>query len=123
MAEGAAAPRGRPLFPSTSTPDVDEPLVNQHAELRASFLLLYRYTDLQRQNNDLQREAAQAQEQVDAAERECEDLRAQIDAEREAAEQKYDKLARSGEDERAGARAVEKSLREQCHRVEREWKG
>jgi hypothetical protein len=94
----------------------------QHPDLRASFLLLYRYTELQRQDLDLQREVKQAQADLERSEQLVSELRAQLASERETASSKYETLLRTSSEEKSRAITMEKSKRDYAERMEREWK-
>jgi hypothetical protein len=94
----------------------------QHLDLRASFLLLYRYTDLQRQDLELQRELQKAQCDLEEADKVAAELRAELAAHREEADAKYEKLVRSSREEKTRAVAMEKAKRDHAEKMEREWK-
>lgn len=94
----------------------------QHLDLRASFLLLFRYTELQRQDVELQREIIQAHDDLHDAEKLAEDLRAQLVSRREEAEAKYEKLVRFSREDKTRAVATEKSKRDHAEKMEKEWR-
>jgi hypothetical protein len=97
-------------------------VVAQHLDLRASFLLLYRYTELQRQDIDLQREIIQAHADLHDAEKLVQDLRAQLASQQEEADAKYEKLVRSSREEKTRAVSMEKSKRDYAEKMEKEWR-
>jgi cell division septum initiation protein DivIVA len=94
----------------------------QHVDLRATFLLFYRYMDFQAKNKALEQDIARMKDEVKAAETTCEDLRVQAQTEREAAEAKYARLVHTSREERLRATAMEKSKRDHAEKMEREWR-
>lgn len=87
----------------------------QHADLRAAYLLLFKYTDLHHKVKG-EKDAAAALRQ------ECEQLRSQIRAEQEAADAKYKELhgKYTSEFERNVQR--ERVLRDKYEALEKEWR-
>ncbi|KAH9950759.1 hypothetical protein B0H21DRAFT_686080 [Amylocystis lapponica] len=89
---------------------------DEHADLRSVYLLLFRYTDLQYRAVEDKRALADIQ-------RTCDDLKEQLQSERQAADTKCQELSRQLSDEMDTAKAVEKSLRERYSDMDKEWNG
>jgi chromosome condensin MukBEF ATPase and DNA-binding subunit MukB len=85
-------------------------------------LLLFRYTELQRQDLDLQREVLKAHTDLDEADKVVQDLQQQLVAQGVAADAKYEKLVRSSREEKYRAVSMEKTKRDHAEKMEREWK-
>lgn len=88
---------------------------SQYTDLRAAYLLLFKYTDLQYK---LKEEKAV----IADLKRENETLAEQIRIERDRADAKYQELSRKRMDEMETAMNVERNLRDRLDHTEREWK-
>ncbi|THG96726.1 hypothetical protein EW026_g5155 [Hermanssonia centrifuga] len=87
----------------------------EHADLRAAYLLLFKYTDLQYKVKEEKAVIAELQQH-------CEDLKEKIHAERELADVKYQELSQKRMDEMETAMAVERNLRERFDRMDKDWR-
>ncbi|EMD36450.1 hypothetical protein CERSUDRAFT_84613 [Gelatoporia subvermispora B] len=87
---------------------------DEHSELRSSYLLLYRYTELQYLSGEQQREL-QELEQSNVS------LKDQISTEQATAETRYAELARIRDVELEAAKEMEHNLRKQCDDVKKYW--
>lgn len=88
----------------------------QHADLRAAYLLLFKYTDLQYKVKEEKAAASDLREL-------CEELKEKMQAERESAEAKYHELSQKRVAEMETAMAVERSLRDHFDEMDKEWRG
>ncbi|KAF7792666.1 hypothetical protein EIP86_003763 [Pleurotus ostreatoroseus] len=87
----------------------------QHADLRAAYLLLFKYTDLQYKVKEEKAVIAELKQ-------ENEELTEQIRVERERADAKYQELSKKRMDEMETAMNVERNLRDRVDQVEQDWK-
>lgn len=87
----------------------------QHLDLRAAYLLLFKYTDLQYKVKEEKAAAADLRELYD-------ELKETMASEREAADEKYQKLAQKRVEEMERAMTEERNLRDRLDHVEKEWK-
>ncbi|KAJ3554004.1 hypothetical protein NM688_g3327 [Phlebia brevispora] len=88
---------------------------NEHPDLRAAYLLLFKYTDLQYKVKEEKAVIAELRQ-------ECEDLKEELRLEKEVADTKYQELSKKRMDEMETAMTVERNLRDRLDQTEREWK-
>ena len=83
--------------------------------MRAAYLLLFKYTDLQYKVKEEKAVIAELKQ-------ENEELTEQIRVERERADAKYQELSKKRMDEMETAMNVERNLRDRVDQVEQEWR-
>jgi predicted RNase H-like nuclease (RuvC/YqgF family) len=83
--------------------------------LRAAYLLLFKYTNLQYKVKEEKESAAILRQ-------ECEQLKARVRADKEAADARYKELSDKRISELEKAVTVERGLREQHDRLDKEWR-
>lgn len=84
--------------------------------MRAAYLLLYKYTDLQYKVKEEKAAASDLREL-------CEEMKEKMRVEHDAAETKYQELSQKRMSEMETAIAVERSLRDHFDEMDKEWRG
>ncbi|OCH90199.1 hypothetical protein OBBRIDRAFT_618718 [Obba rivulosa] len=111
--EGALASEVRTLIQEVRSWLQTQPS-DEHSELRSSYLLLYRYTELQYLSGEQKRE-------LDDIEQSIASLKDQLSTERVTAEARYAELTRIRDVELEAAKEMEHNLRKQCDDVKKYW--
>ncbi|KAI0685364.1 hypothetical protein BC835DRAFT_526699 [Cytidiella melzeri] len=94
--------------------DTQDP--EKHADLRASWVMLFKYANVKYKFKD-------SKDTIASLQQDMEDLKEKMRAERESAEARYHELSQKRVSEMETAMAVERSLRDHFDQMDKEWRG